>query len=113
MADAPPTARAQRSPKLRHWIEYAGYRLVAGILSLLPEGVALGVGGALGWAAGVLVRIRWRTVMEHLRQAFPDKDEGWRRRVARASFRHVGRQFVATFRLGRMGSAEVRERTDV
>jgi len=63
--------------------------------------------------AGVLLRVRWGTVMGHLRQAFPEKGEKWRRNVARASFRHVGRQSVATFRLGRMGPAEVRERTEV
>jgi KDO2-lipid IV(A) lauroyltransferase len=75
--------------------------------------MALGIGGILGWMAAVIFRIRWRTVMGHLRQAFPEKDEGWRRRVARASFRHVGRESVATFRLGRMGPPEVRERTEV
>jgi KDO2-lipid IV(A) lauroyltransferase len=52
-------------------------------------------------------------VREHLAWAFPERDERWRRRVARASFRHLGREAVATFRLGRMGPEEVRRRTDV
>jgi KDO2-lipid IV(A) lauroyltransferase len=113
LADAPPTTATQKKPKLRHWMEYAGYRLTVGILNLLPEGLALGIGGAFGWGAGTLLRVRWQTVMEHLRHAFPEKDEEWRRRLARASFRHLGRESVATFRLSRMGAAEVRARTDL
>ncbi|MFH1762868.1 MAG: lysophospholipid acyltransferase family protein, partial [Gemmatimonadota bacterium] len=58
-------------------------------------------------------RIRWRTVIEHLRLAFPGQDAQWRQSVARASFRHLGREAVATFRLGRMDVAEIRERTEV
>jgi len=51
--------------------------------------------------------------MEHLRQAFPEKSDAWRRRVARGSFMHLGRESVATFRLGRMTQEEIRERTEM
>ena len=94
-------------------MEYAAHRLVVGFLNVLPEGWALSLGGALGWIVGVIFRFRWRTVMDQLRIAFPEEDEKWRRNVARASFRHVGRQSVATFRIGRLGIAGVRERTDM
>ena len=86
---------------------------MVGALNLAPERLALALGGGLGWVAGVVFRIRWRTVMDHLRQAFPEKDDGWYKTVASACFRHVGRQSVATFLLGRMGIEEVRDRTDV
>jgi KDO2-lipid IV(A) lauroyltransferase len=62
--------------------------------------------------AGVLFRIRWNTVSKHLRWAFPEEDQAWRRSVAKASFRHLGRESVATFRLGRADAAEVRRRTE-
>jgi len=102
-----------RRPNLRHRIEYLAYRLVVGVLRFAPEKPALLFGEGIGWVAGVLLRIRWRTVMEHLRLAFPERDERWRRQIARASFRHLGRESVATFRLGRMDVAEIRERTEV
>ena len=37
----------------------------------------------------------------------------WRRRLARASFRHLGRESVATFLLGRMSPQDVLDRTEV
>lgn len=98
---------------LGHRLEYLGYRLGLGVLRLLPEGLALRLGEGMGWVAGVVLGIRRRTVRVHLRQAFPDKSEAWRRQVARASFRHLGREAVATFLLERMSRKEVLERTEV
>ena len=102
-----------RRPTLRHRIEYLAYRVVVGALGALPERMALLLGEGLGWLAGVGFRVRWRTVDEHLRRAFPKRDARWRRSVARASFRHLGRESVATFRLGRMDAAEIRGRTEM
>jgi len=83
------------------------------MLRYAPERLALLFGEGMGWMAGVLFRVRWRTVEEHLRRAFPRQDVKWRRSVARASFRHLGRESVATFRLGRMDADEIRGRTEV
>lgn len=47
-----------------------------------------------------MLRIRRAVVDDNLAAAFPDRSPGWRRRVARASYRHLGREAVATFRLG-------------
>ncbi len=102
-----------RRPNFQHRIEYLAYRLIVGALSFAPERLALLFGEGLGWVAGVCLRIRWRTVDEHLRKAFPGQEAKWRRSVARASFRHLGRESVATFRLGRMDADELRERTEV
>jgi len=102
-----------RRPNFQHRIEYLAYRLIVGALSFAPERLALLFGEGLGWVAGVCLRIRWRTVDEHLQKAFPGQDAKWRRSVARASFRHLGRESVATFRLGRMDADELRERTEV
>lgn len=102
-----------RRPTLRHRLEHLGYRLGLSVLHLLPEGLALRLGEALGWVAGVVLGIRRGTVRAHLRQAFPQQSEAWRHRVARASFRHLGRESVATFLVGRMSREEVLERTEI
>jgi KDO2-lipid IV(A) lauroyltransferase len=79
----------------------------------LPEGTALRLGEVLGWVVGVVLRIRWRTVKRHLCQAFPERNEEWCRATARASYRHLGKEAVATFRLGGMDAGEVRRRTEM
>jgi KDO2-lipid IV(A) lauroyltransferase len=94
-------------------LEYLAYRLAVGLLRFAPERGALLFGEVVGWLAGVVFRIRWSTVVEHLRLAFPQRSEGWHRRVAGASFRHLGREAVATFRLGRMDPEEIRKRTEM
>ncbi len=83
-----------RRPTFRHRLEHLGYRLALGV-------------------AGVVLGVRRKTVRAHLLQAFPDESEAWRRRVARDSFRHVGRESLATFLLGRMSRQDVLDRTEV
>jgi KDO2-lipid IV(A) lauroyltransferase len=83
------------------------------VLGALPEPLALGFGELLGWIAGTVLRIRARTVRENLELAFPERDSGWRRRVARASYRHLGREGAATFRLGAATPERVRAATEV
>lgn len=100
-----------KRPTVRHKVEYLAYRISLGAIRVAPERVSLVFGDWVGWIAGVVLRLRRRTVDRHLRWAFPHRDAGWRRRVARASYRHLGRESVATFRLGRMGPEEIRDRT--
>jgi KDO2-lipid IV(A) lauroyltransferase len=102
-----------RRPTFRHRIEHLGYRVGLGVLGVLPQGLALRVGEVLGWVVGVLLGVRRRVVLAHLRQAFPDRTEEWRRRLSRASFRHLGRESLATFLLGRMSPEDVLARTEV
>lgn len=113
MPPTSPGVSAARRPTLLHRIEYLAYRLAVGALSLAPERPALRFGEGMGWMVGVLFRVRWRTVRDHLRRAFPERDERWCSRLARASFRHLGRESVATFRLGRMGPDEIVDRTEM
>jgi KDO2-lipid IV(A) lauroyltransferase len=94
-------------------VEYLAYRTAVGLLRVAPESLALRAGEAVGWMVGVVFRIRWNTVMDHLRLAFPDRDPAWRRSVAKASFRHLGRESVATFRMSRLDAAGVRERLEM
>lgn len=103
----------RRPPTFRHRVEYAAFRLLRGLLRSLPEGTALRLGGALGWVAGVVLRIRRRVVDRHLEGAFPDRPPAWRRRVARACYVHLGRESVATLLLSNLTAEDVVARTTV
>lgn len=79
----------------------------------LPEVVRNHTGSALGAVTGDGLRIRRALVEENLRQAFPDRDEAWRERVARDSYRHLGREALTILALGARSAAEIRERTPI
>ena len=98
---------------LRHRIEYLFLRAVAGVCAVLPEVLADRAGAGLGWVVARVGRPRWTVVRDHLRRAFPEADEGWRRDVGRRCYVHLGAEAVAVFRLAGMGRRRVRERTRV
>ena len=98
---------------LRHRLEYLFLRAVAGVCLVLPEVLADRAGAALGWVVARVGRPRWKVVEDHLRRAFPEADEGWRRRVGLRCYAHLGAEAVAVFRLAAMGRRGVRERTRV
>lgn len=98
---------------LRHRLEYLFLRAVAGVCAILPEVLADRAGAALGWVVARVGRPRWEVVRDHLRRAFPDADERWRRDVGRRCYAHLGAEAVAVFRLAGMGRRQVRERTRV
>jgi len=99
------------APTRRHRLESAALAVARGVLSVLPEGVALGLGGATGIIAGSVLRIRRADVDRHLGWAFPDELPAWRRRVARESYAHLGREAVVLFRRGGWSVDRVLERT--
>ncbi|NJD19368.1 MAG: lysophospholipid acyltransferase family protein [Gemmatimonadetes bacterium] len=109
-AGAPLSGRGA-GPRLKHRVEYGLFRLVTGLLSALPERVALALGASLGRMGGSVLRIRRADVDRHLALAFPERNAAWRRRVARASYAHLGREAVSTFRVTSRGPAEVAART--
>ena len=102
-----------KKPSAKHRLEYLGYRIVTGLAWFLPERLAYWIGELLGWMAAVLLRVRRKDVDRHLRLAFPDESSRWRGRVARACYRHLGREWVATLRLMRMTAEEIVSRTSV
>ena len=83
------------------------------ILRALPERTALRTGAVLGEIAGACIRGRRRDVLTHLRWAFPGKPAVWYRRMARAAWRHLGRELAATLVLSRLPSNELHARTRV
>jgi KDO2-lipid IV(A) lauroyltransferase len=98
--------------RLRHALEFAFYRVLSGALMTLPEGVALRSGGCVGWMFGTVMRLRRAHAEAHLRIAFPGESPAWRRRVARASYTHLGREAAALFRLAGMDRGAVLARTE-
>lgn len=97
----------------KHAAEYMLFRALSTLLRALPESWALSFGAALGQVAGTVVRLRRRDVDANLRLAFPERSVRWRDRVARASYRHLGREAVTVFRLADAEAARVVGRTEV
>lgn len=89
-----------------HRLEYLGFRLASVLARALPERAALGFGALLGEVAYRFVGIRREEVERHLALAFPDRPRGWRRRVARESYCHLGREGVVVLRLAAPGARE-------
>lgn len=102
-----------KRPTFAHRVQYLAYRVALVILGRLPEALALEMGAWAGWVAGTFLGIRKGVVMEHLRMAFPERDERWRSRVLSSSFRHLGREGVATFLLSGFSKEEILDRTEV
>lgn len=99
------------SRALKHGLEYAGFRILLAVLTVVPEALAVRAGALLGLFVGTVLRIRRKDVDRHLARVFADRDARWRARVARRSYMHLGREAVALFRMARWSDEEVRSRT--
>lgn len=98
---------------VRHWLEWALFTVFYTKVRWMPERAALWTGGFLGGLFGNVLGVRRQVVEENLEAAFPDQDPAWRRRVADASYRHLGREMVATLRMAHMTREEIIARTPV
>jgi KDO2-lipid IV(A) lauroyltransferase len=98
---------------LRDRLQYAAFRLARAVLTAIPEVVAMDIGAGLGLLAGSVLRIRRSAVQENLEIAFPGKTAGWRRRVARRCYVHLGREVVFLMRIKPWSSARITERMQV
>jgi Kdo2-lipid IVA lauroyltransferase/acyltransferase len=98
---------------LAHRIEFLLFRVVRGVASAVPEGIAVRAGALLGWFAGTVLRIRRKDVDEHLSWAFPELSAAERARLARRSYRHLGREAIVLFRYGGWKRDDVFERIEV
>ena len=98
---------------VRYRVEFLVFRALSWIVVVLPERAALGLGSLLGWFVGVVVGVRRVDTDHHLQIAFPERDQAWRRRVARGSYMHLAREGAMTIRLYRMVPEEIVRRTEV
>jgi KDO2-lipid IV(A) lauroyltransferase len=85
----------ERSPTLRHRLEYLGVSLVLAGVRLLPFRIVLACGTALGWGFYLFDGPHRRLAIGNLRAAFPHRTLGECRTVARAMFGHFGRLLMA------------------
>jgi Kdo2-lipid IVA lauroyltransferase/acyltransferase len=98
--------------RLKHRVEYAGFRAGLAAGSLLTERQAAIVGGAAG-GLGYRLGIKRGIVVANLRTAFPDASDDWIESTAAAAFRHLGRETLMMLRLSTMSRAEILERTHI
>lgn len=77
--------------KLQLNLEYLLARSILGVFGILPRGLAIGIGRAMGRIAYLLPLKLRRTGERNLTIAFPEMDEGERQRLLRGSFDSLGR----------------------
>jgi KDO2-lipid IV(A) lauroyltransferase len=74
---------------------YYAYRILSGLLGLLPEPVMRRMGHGTGWLTSFIARDRFRMAVRHQARVLgPGHDP---RRAARKVFRHYGRYWAETF----------------
>lgn len=93
--------------RLRHLAEYGLILFVRGLDRALGAGLMDRLAGRLGRLAYRPLGIRADVVEAHLRQAFPDRDDGWVRSTAAESYAHLGREGLSLLRLSRIGRDEI------
>ena len=94
-------SRRPRSP-LRDRLEYAGVRLVAGVLGALPITAALRLADAGALVAYLFDAPHRRVGMRNLEIAFPEKSLSERRRILRGSYMNLGRVIAEIAHFPRM-----------
>lgn len=98
---------------LQHRIELLLVLLVRGVDRLLGRRMTEWGVTRLGRFAYRPLGIRARVVEEQLRQAFPERDEGWIRRTAAAAYGHVAREGLTLLRVSRLEREQVLALTHV
>lgn len=88
----------QTRTTFQHWLEYAGFRLVAGLFSILPLELSSRFGGWL-WRRIAPHDRRHRRALENLGLAYPDMTLAQREAIARDMWDNLGRVFAESFHL--------------
>jgi len=88
-------------------LEVLGYDLVSALVRLLPVEAASSFGAALFGTLGPLIPLN-RLVERNIELAFPEKDRAERKRVAHASWEHLGRMAAEFTMLDRLTPASGR-----
>lgn len=105
------TAPARR-PTLAHRAEYYSLRAMLAGLGKLPWETACSIGERLGRLGYWPLGIRRRVVERQIAAAFPELDSEGVRRIARASYAHLGRTAVEAALLPSLGSNAVLDLVD-
>ena len=87
-----------RLTRLRHRLEYAGFRVAAAILTALPLDWSSAVSGRL-WRLVAPRLKRQKRALDNLALALPELSEADRRRITLAMWDNLGRSFAEFFHL--------------
>ena len=97
---------------LRYRLEYGLVVLVRGIVRVLPDAAARGVGSLVGLSFYAVDRSHRRLAVRQLRAAFPTRSEEECRAVARATFSHFGRLLVVLLKFSTLSADQIRQRVE-
>ena len=100
---------ARRGPTLRDRAQYAVLRALAAVLGLLSWRAATNLAGSLGTLFYSPLGIRRRVAEKQIAAAFPEFSSREVKRVARESYRHLGRVAAETALLSRLDAKGVLE----
>jgi KDO2-lipid IV(A) lauroyltransferase len=92
-------------PTFAHRAEYAAIRAIVGALGALDWRTAGDIGARIGAFGYRPLGIRRRVVERQIAAAFPDLDEEGVRRMARATYEHLGRSSIEAALLPKIGRA--------
>jgi KDO2-lipid IV(A) lauroyltransferase len=98
-----------RPPTLQHRVELLSMRAMFGTLSKLDWETACAVGEKIGELGYSPLGIRKYVVEKQINAAFPDLDQEGVERIARASYRHLGRNAVEAALISSRGPKGVLE----
>jgi Kdo2-lipid IVA lauroyltransferase/acyltransferase len=101
------------APSLAHRAQHTLFTAALHATARLDAATADRFGAALGRFGYRPLGIRRRLVENQIRASFPDRDDAWVRRTARACFEHLGRETVALLRMSRLTPDEMVARTEV
>jgi len=99
--------RRQRPPTFQHRVELNSMRAMFAALQNVDWKTACAVGERIGEMGYWPLRIRREVVEKQIAAAFPEKSPGEVRRIARASYRHLGRNAVEAGLISRKGKEEI------
>jgi KDO2-lipid IV(A) lauroyltransferase len=80
--------------RIRHRLEYWLTLCIGFLARLLPYGFALFLGELIGDVAFEVIRFRRRVALKNLRRCFKDKSDGELKRIARNSYRNLGKSLI-------------------
>ena len=98
---------------MKHRLEYALVRAVAGVVAVLPVTVVRACGAALGAVVYRVDRFHRRVALDNLAQAFPSRSERELLLLARAMFAHFGSLLLELIKFGSLSNEEILRRVDI
>jgi len=98
-----------KKSKPQVWLEYAFARILLGFLGMLPRRAAVSLMANLAGLAYHLLGGLRRVAMTNLNIAFPELSEAERKRLAKGSFRNLGRVLGDLSHFGHATAENIRE----